>query len=220
VLTDAQATDYVRRYDGVPASILTEGGPLLSRRVFWLAMFDGSADGNLIEDLFDGGDDDPGAFDDEIRDSGRWPVISITDRFRHIIWHGPDLEGGDDYVVLAPGRAISVAAREGHGYGPGLSWPEFHRIATTPQRLLLALPALGDADTPPEAAGLVAQALLTVGNDAPAAAAAAAGQILESTAHWVGDDSLLVCDGEHAVRKPGALPDADLRLVTEALARP
>lgn len=220
MLTDAQASDYVQRYDGVPASILTEGGPLLSRRVFWLMMFDGSADGELIVELFGGEDGDLGALDDEIRASGRWPVLPVGDRFAHIIWHGHDFAGGDDYVVLAPGRAISVAAREGHGYGPGLSWPEFHRIATTPQRLLLALPALGDADTPPEAADLVAQALLTVGNDAPKAAAVAARQILESAAHWVGDDSLLVCDGEHAVRKPGALPDADLRLVTETLARP
>jgi hypothetical protein len=220
VLTDAQASDYVRRYDGVPASILTDGGSLLSRRVFWLLMLDGSADGELIGELFDGGDDDTGALDDEIRDSGRWPVISISERFAHIIWRGHDLEGGDDYVVLTPGRAISVAAREGHGYGPGLSWPEFRRIATTPQRLLLALPAFGDAETPPEAAELVAQALLTVGNDAPAAAAAAARQILESAAHWVGDDRMLICDGEHAVRKPGALPDTDLRLVTAALAQP
>ncbi len=220
MLTDGQATDYVRRYDGVPASVLTDGSALLTRRAFWLAMFDGCADPGPIGELFDG-DEDTNAFDDEVRESGRWPVLPISDRFAQIIWHGHDHEGGDDYVILAPGRAISIAAREGHGYGPGLSWAEFSRLATTPLRLLLALPALGDADAPPEAVELVAEALLTVGNAAAdTAAAAVARQILDSPVHWVGDDDVLVCDGEFAVRKPGGLPDADLRLVTEMLARP
>jgi hypothetical protein len=226
MVTETQAADYVRRYDGVPADVLTDGSMLLERRAFWPAMFDGCADPELIGALFgdgaadrDGGDvGDPLDLDEEIRVSGKWPVIPIGERFARVIWHGPELEGGDDYVVLAPGRAISVAAREGHGYGPGLSWPEFRRIATTPQRVLLALPALGDADAPPEALELVTAALLTVGNNVPAAAAAAARQILDSPVHWVGDERVLVCDGEYAVRKPGGLPDADLRLVTRILA--
>ncbi|BCY10466.1 hypothetical protein [Actinoplanes sp. L3-i22] len=217
MVTETQAADYVRRYDGVPADVLADGTALLERRVFWLAMFDGCADPELIGALF-GDDDDPLDLDEEIRASGTWPVIPIGERFAQIIWHGPELEGGDDYVVLAPGRAISVAAREGHGYGPGLSWGEFRRIATTPRRVLLALPALGDADAPPEAFDLVSAALLSVGNNVPAVAAAAARQILDSPAHWVGDETVLVCDGEYAVRKPGGLPDADLRLVTETLA--
>lgn len=215
MLTEAQATDYVARYDGVAADVLTDGTPLLERRVFWLATFDGCADPELITELFE--DDDVHAFDEEIRASGRWPVIPIGERFARVVWHGPDLEGGDDYVALAPGRAVSVAAREGHGYGPGLSWAEFRRLATTPQRVLLALPALGDADAPPEAVDLVAQALLVAGRTAPVAATAAARQMLDSPAHWVGDDSVLVCDGEYAVRKPGGLSDVDLRLVTQAL---
>jgi hypothetical protein len=218
MLTDEQAADYVRRYDGVPATILTDGAGLLSRRVFWLAMFDGCADPELISELFAGGDDDTGALDEEIRESGRWPVISICDRFAHVIWHGHDFEGGDDYVVLTPGRAISVAAREGHGYGPGLSWPEVERLAITPERLLLALPALGDAGAPPEAVERVAAALLTVGDDAPAAATEVARQILDNPAHWTWDGDVLLCDGEYAVRKKGGLPDADLELVTRTLA--
>jgi hypothetical protein len=218
MLTDEQAADYVRRYDGVPPTVLTDGAGLLSRRVFWLAMFDGCADPELIGELFDGGDDDTNALDEEIRESGRWPVIPVSDRFAHVIWHGPDFEGGDDCVVLAPGRAISVAAREGHGYGPGLSWPEFDRLATTPERLLLALPALGDAAAPPEAVERIAAALLTVGNDAPAAATEIARQILDNTAGWSWDGDLLLCDGEYAVRKKGGLADDDLLLVTRVLA--
>ncbi|GLW31088.1 hypothetical protein [Actinoplanes regularis] len=220
MLTDGQATDYVRRYDGVPASVLTDGSALLTRSVFWAAMFDGCADPEMIGELFDG-DHDTNAFDDEIRESGGWPVIPISDRFVEIIWHGPDSEGGDDYVVLAPGRAISIAARAGHGYGPGLSWAEFSRLATTPQGLLVALPALGDADAPPSAVEMVAEALLTVGNGAAGAAAAGvARQLLDSPVRWVGDDDVLICDGEFAVRKPGGLSDAELRLVTGMLARP
>jgi hypothetical protein len=212
MLTEAQETDYVSRYDGVTAEVLTDGSWLPERRAFWRMTFDGCAGPDVIADLFGDGD----ALDEEIRASGRWPVIAIGDRFAQIIWHGHDLEG-DDYVALAPGRAVSVAARQGHGYGPGLSWAEFRRLATTPQRALLALPALGDADTPPAAVGLITEALVTVGDAAPVAAAEAARQMLASPVHWVGDRSVLVCDGEFAVRKPGGLPDADLRLVTGAL---
>ncbi|WP_436533990.1 hypothetical protein [Actinoplanes sp. HUAS TT8] len=216
MLTEAQATDYVSRYDDVAADVLTDGVPLLERPVFWQATFDGCADPELIAELF--GDDPVQPLDEEIRASERWPVIPIGDHFVQIIWHGYDMEGGDEYVVLTPGRAITVAAREGHGYGPGLSWPEFRRLATTPQRVLLALPALGDADAPPEAVDVVAQALLTVGNTAPLAATEAARQLLAGPVRWVGDETLLVCDGDYAVRKPGGLPDLDLRLVTQALA--
>ncbi|WIM93220.1 hypothetical protein ACTOB_005192 [Actinoplanes oblitus] len=220
MLTDEQAADYVRRYDGVPATILTDGTDLVRRRVFWLAMFDGCAESELIAELFGGEDDDIAALDDELRAAERWPVIPISDRFVQVIWHGHDFEGGDDYVVLTPGRAISVAAREGHGYGPGLSWAEFDRIGTTPERLLLALPAFGDADAPPEAAERVAAAFLAVGGGASAAASEAARQILDNPARWSPDGDVLVCDGEYAVRKRGGLPDDDLRLVTAALAAP
>ncbi|MFI1991913.1 hypothetical protein [Actinoplanes sp. NPDC020271] len=215
MLTEAQAIDYVGRYDGVTAEVLTDGSWLLDRHDFWAATFDGCAEPDLIAALFP--DADVHALDEEIRASGHWPVIPIGDRFAQIIWHGHDLEGGDDYVVLVPGRAISVAAREGHGYGPGLCWAEFRRLATTPRRVLLALPALGDTGTPPEAVDLVAEALLTVGDADPGAAAEAARRMLASPVRWVGDDSVLVCDGEYAVRKPGGLPDADLRLVTAGL---
>ncbi|GIF02565.1 hypothetical protein [Actinoplanes siamensis] len=218
MLTDAQATDYVRRHDGVPAKTLSDGSALLEHRAFWAAMFDGAAAPELITELFDGAGDDTTALHEQIRSSAHWPVIPISDRFTRISWYGPNLEGGDDYVVLAPGRAVPIAARQGRGYGPGLSWPELTRIATTPRRLLLALPALGDADAPPEAVDQVTEALLTVGGDARPAAREVARQMLESPVCWVGDDDMLVCDGEFAVRTPGALPDADLRLVTQALA--
>ncbi|BCJ39564.1 hypothetical protein GCM10010168_92570 [Actinoplanes ianthinogenes] len=216
MLTEEQAADYVRRYDGVAATILTDGAGLVRRRVFWLAMFDGCAEPELILELFEG--EDLAALDEEIRASGRWPVIPIGERFAQVVWHGHEFEGGTDYVVLTPGRAISVAAREGHGYGPGLSWAEFDRLATTPERLLLALPALGDADAPPEAVERVAAALITVGRDAPAAATEAARQILDNPARWSLDGDILLCDGAYTVRKRGGLPDADLRAVTAALA--
>ncbi|GAA4608632.1 hypothetical protein BJY16_006939 [Actinoplanes octamycinicus] len=218
MLTDEQAADYVRRYDGVSATILTDGSGLVARRVFWLTMFDGCAESELIGELFGGEDEDIAGFSDELRAAERWPVIPIGERFAQVIWHGHDFEGGDDYVVLTPGRAISVAAREGHGYGPGLSWAEFDRLATTPERLLLALPAFGDADAPPEAADRIAAAFTAVGKDAPAAATEAARQILDNPARWTTDEDVLVCDGDYAVRKRGGLPDADLRLVTATLA--
>jgi hypothetical protein len=225
-----QAFDYVRRYDQVAPDVLADGAWLLHRRAFWLSLVDGFADPDLVGALFDGDDDDVWKLDEQIRASGRWPALRFDVQgsdFAMVCWYGQDDEGGYDFLVLpaGSGRCISVAAVEGHGYGPGLSWPEAERLVErgqlgiAAQRLLLLLPALGDADTPTSAVGLVADALLTVGNSTCSRTVAlqAAQQLLESEAQWVTQDGVLLCNDDHAVRRPGGLPSSDLFEVTRAL---
>ncbi|MFC7529637.1 hypothetical protein [Actinoplanes sp. GCM10030250] len=227
MLNHDQATDYVRRYHGVPPEILTDGTWLLTRRAFWLSLVDGAAEPDLVGELFDGEDDDLEAFDDEVRKSGTWPVLNLGP-LAFVSWHGSDFEGGYDYVVLPEntGRCLSIASMEGHGHGPGLSWPEARRLVdhgtlgTPGQRLLLILPALGDAAVPDEAIPQVAAALLAAGNPGcdPAVADHAARQLLADEAGWTWQGETLTCDFEYSVRNPNGLSPADLLLVTRTLA--
>jgi hypothetical protein len=225
-----QALDYVRRYDGVAPEVIADGSWLLARPAFWLSLLDGYADPDLLDTLFEGTGADPEALHEEVTASGRWPVLRLGAEpadLAMVYWHGPDDEGGYDYVVLPEGgRCISVAAQEGHGHGPGLSWPEAWRLAergtlgTAAQRLFLMLPALGDADVPKEAVDTVAAALREVVNPAcdGSVARELAEELLEDPARWSRQGEALVCDDEHSVRAPGGLPSEDLLLVSRALA--
>ncbi|MFE5587893.1 hypothetical protein [Kitasatospora sp. NPDC056531] len=82
-----------------------------------------------------------------------------------------------DFFVHHPdwGRLGFLGQHGPHGSGPGLSWRELTALARSAgehdpaglcdeaRRLLLLLPVLGDADTPPEAQRAVAEALVAVG---------------------------------------------------------
>ncbi|GAA2601435.1 hypothetical protein GCM10010435_96040 [Winogradskya consettensis] len=225
MLDRAQAEDYVRRYDGVSADVLSDGSRLLGERAFWCSLVDGNVDGELVEALF--GDEDSPALYELMQESGQWPVLRLSPGYAVIIWFGYDDEGGEDHVVLTgDGRCVSVAAREGHGYGPGLSWREAERLVewgmlgTKEQRLLLMLTALGDVDAHQALGPRVVEALLSVavpGCD-PAVAGEAARQLLESDVRWsTQDDGALVCDEKYSPRstgKPGLVE------ITKVLATP
>ncbi|MGW2250071.1 hypothetical protein ACWCXH_07715 [Kitasatospora sp. NPDC001660] len=94
----------------------------------------------------------------------------------YVAWQNWEDESTVDYFVhhAAWGRLGFLAQDGPHGSGPGLSWRELVKLAGSPQdgadgladpahRLLALLPALGDADTPGEAQGIVAKALARVG---------------------------------------------------------
>ncbi|WP_305783587.1 hypothetical protein [Symbioplanes lichenis] len=142
-----------------------------------------------------------------------------------VAWHGHGTEGYDFVVLPGGGRCISVAGVEGHFSGPGLSWPELQRLVargtlgTAAQRLLLFLPATGDANLPPDAVTDVARALLSVGNTTCGydIAREAAEQLLAGGPRWTTEGEARVCDGDHAVRRAGGLPEDDLLAVTRAL---
>ncbi|MEU8513537.1 hypothetical protein AB0C76_18390 [Kitasatospora sp. NPDC048722] len=100
----------------------------------------------------------------------------------YVVWQNWEDESTVDYLVHHPawGRLGFLAQDGPHGSGPGLSWPELVKLAGSAQdgadgladparRLLLLLPALGDADTPAGARGVVADALADVGFPAEAA---------------------------------------------------
>ncbi|MBO3740137.1 hypothetical protein [Actinoplanes flavus] len=219
-----QSRDYVSRYDGVDSSVLTDGSWLLDQPGFWMSLVDGFTGADLWPDL----DvlDDITVLYERIRESGTWPVLQVTDHLAVIVWHGYDDEGGIDYVILPPGtgRCLSIAAVEGHGHGPGLSWPEamravdHGRLGTPAQRLLLLLPAVGDADTPPAAIDLVVSALREL--VAPEAESGdlhqAAEEMLDSDVTWSTGDTA-TCEADHAPRGTGGLPPAELALITRAL---
>jgi hypothetical protein len=119
-----------------------------------------------------------------------WPAYRIPMAGGHLLWivHSnlPD-NPGTSYLITHPdwrghGHLTSI---EGHFSGPGLSWPELVAVADSAPadaegirdpdlRLLLLLPAFGDADVPvEEAVERIAGALTAVGVSGDAAAEAA-----------------------------------------------
>ncbi|KUO11099.1 hypothetical protein [Streptomyces sp. DSM 15324] len=124
-----------------------------------------------------------------------WPAYRIPLPHGRTLWvvhrNAPD-DSGTDYLLTGPGlhRERELAAIEGHFRGPGLSWPDLVALAHAApadtdgirdpdRRLLLLLPAYGDADTPvEEALERITAALIAVGV-APQAAPAAAGRFLD-----------------------------------------
>jgi hypothetical protein len=81
-------------------------------------------------------------------------------------------DAGWDYLLQPEGTdtVITLAALEGHFQGPALSWRDLVVVASQPdrtrsgaERLLLLLPAMGDANLPDEAEQLIAASLTAVG---------------------------------------------------------
>jgi hypothetical protein len=233
VLHHNEAVDFLRRYDGVRPEILADGTWLLERRTFWASLMYGLAEEDLLDALFGSGEeawltDQIDNLHEEIEQSGKWPVLRLGTRasdFAIVAWHGHGTEGYDFVVLPGGDRCISVASVEGGFYGPGLYWPEAERLierghlGSTAQRLLLLLRALGDADTPTDVVGQAAKALLAVGNATCSyeIAVEAAQQLLKDETRWTMHGEVLLCDGRHAVRRPGGLPPEDLLKLTRAL---
>ncbi|MGW3044830.1 hypothetical protein ACWC9T_33405 [Kitasatospora sp. NPDC001159] len=145
-----------------------------------------------------------------------------------------------DFFVHHPdwGRLGFLGQYGPHGSGPGLCWPELTALAQSvgvhdpeglgdpARRLLLLLPALGDADTPPEAQRTVAEALVAVGLRADAAGELAARLVdepeLEHQPRWsvTADSPIPVCSSDYSPRQiPLALgiTEEQARVLAEAL---
>lgn len=145
----------------------------------------------------------------------------------------PD-DPGTDYLITHPDwdRDVPLASLEGHFSGPGLSWPELIAVADSAParaagvrdpalRLLLLLPAFGDADVPvAEAVSRISGALTAVG--VPESAAPEVAERLLDHPFWdgptwatqggsplsggtTGPSPLAVCDGRYS---PRILPPA------------
>lgn len=178
-----------------------------------------------------------------------WPAytIPLASGCRiHVVYRTVQDEAAIDYLVYDPewGRAALIARDDGHFMGPGLSWPDLVAAAdnglpggttTDPHaRLLLLLPAFGDADIPQQDAVVRLAAALrarvsTFDAQPPSAAAAAAAaaamletQGLTGPVRWARTaDGVRVNDGTYALRNPTsafALPGDHLVRVGAALA--
>ncbi|GGX10399.1 hypothetical protein [Streptomyces lomondensis] len=121
-----------------------------------------------------------------------WPAYRIPLPGGAVLWivhrNFPD-DAGTDFLLTRPDRpeVVSLARLDGHFGGPGLSWPDLLAVAGSAPaeaegvrdpdlRLLLLLPAFGDADTPvEESVERTAAALGAVGVPADAAPGVAEG---------------------------------------------
>ncbi|MEU4173402.1 hypothetical protein AB0F46_42125 [Streptomyces sp. NPDC026665] len=224
-------------YDGGPRAYLPE---LLDEPLFWLGHLHSCVQSEEAEELLFGADYDA-AEDFHRQLSGRavWPTftIPVTAGRLHIVYRNDEEDPGTDYLLHHPDwdRAELLAQDDGHFMGPGLSWPELTAAAdngstggstTDPDsRLLLLLPAFGDAAVPTAAAGRLVAALrarTAVADPEELAAALLEGQGPCGPTHWTEDgDGRRVNDGSYSFRNPAngfALPAGRLVQVTTALA--
>ncbi|MCZ7423846.1 hypothetical protein O7605_30505 [Verrucosispora sp. WMMA2121] len=175
---------------------------------------------------------------DRLTDPDEWPVfrISLRDGYEIdlVYWNEPD-DNSTEFVLRRSGQnsKLVLASVGGHEFRPGMSWPELvaaanlsgdpHGIVEPHARLLLLLPAFGDADLPADANGMVAAALRSCG--AGVGAGELAAYMLrqpERWPRWRSDvNGALVCDGRHSRRNPAgpaAHSPADLLEISTALA--
>lgn len=181
-------------------------------------------------------DVDPGDLDvfvTEFLRRDRWPVFSLPlagGTSAYVVSRNFEGDEGVDYLLTSPGSeaATTRAALEGHFRGPGLSWAEVVAAAGQPdadrgpaERLLLLLPAVGDADLPGDAVDVVAAAVASVG--ATGHVQDVASELLTASKRywdacpWADVDGVSVCLGAHSLRHPGARPMPELRMIAAAL---
>ncbi|MFE9806874.1 hypothetical protein [Streptomyces sp. NPDC005548] len=170
---------------------------------FWPAYYGPTWDAFADEpELFgaDGADVDAAA-DALYGPADPWPAYRLPLEGGHVLWivhsNHPD-DSSTDYLITHPAwsRPGRLASIEGHFSGPGLSWTELSAVAGSAPpgaegvldpdtRLLLLLPAFGDADAPPEAAVRRITDALTSAGMAADEARAAAGRFLDHP-YWDG----------------------------------
>ncbi|MBN6057910.1 hypothetical protein JYK22_38675, partial [Nonomuraea sp. RK-328] len=208
-------------FEGYP---LNEDSHLLRDPVFWAlhSAQIGAAGLHDIGEAFEVDTADAEELHDRVFDHDRWPVFTVPLRSTgaiHIIYRNLDGDMGLDYVLTHPDwpHDLHLAAVEGCFIGPGLSWPELVTIANQPpmsgngalldasSRLLILLPALGDADLPDNAVPTVAAALSEL-TTSPEPARIAEILLHDNQAYWepaawqqLGNGAI-VCDEPHSRR--------------------
>lgn len=231
------------RITGYEDDPLVNGSAFLTEPAFWAVhtMMVGAGGLNDLESSFGVDVDDAEALCEQLFDHDRWPVFTVplqSGASLHVIYRNLDEDMGLDYVLGHPDWPgdLQLATVEGCFIGPGLSWQELTAIAHQPPatasplavagRLLMLLPALGDADLPDSAVSTLATALAQTTGTQEAQRVA---EILlyETTAywkpaHWRQDtNGAIVCDGPHSRRStnsPHAFTIDQTITVTRALA--
>jgi hypothetical protein len=159
---------------------LVDGNVLLERPGFWPVYL--TYMGGEVYDTsaaFDVPESERSDMERALLDRARWPVLSVRLtsatqrwwRWLRIVNRNMPGDGGLDVLVTSDlgGSAVRIAGL-GEFYGPALCWEELHALADMPdpvltreQRLLLALPFMGDGVVPADARTVVAEALRSVG---------------------------------------------------------
>jgi hypothetical protein len=224
-------------YEDLP---IVDGAPFLDDPLFWptyLAATMAPHNDSLVAAAFDVVIEDCFQYFSRLTDSDAWPAFRLALRDGYeidmVYWNEPG-EYCNVYILRqSESRQLDLATVGGHQLRPGLSWPELvtaanwskgpYGIVDPSARLLLLLPAYGDADMPPEATATVTAALTSCG--AGAGAGDLAAYLLrnpQSWPHWrTHVNGALVCDGRYSRRNPegpaGQSP-AELLEISAALA--
>ncbi|MEU8124325.1 hypothetical protein AB0C21_36920 [Spirillospora sp. NPDC049024] len=224
---------------------LVDGSAFLTEPAFWAVhtMMVGAGGLNDLERSFGLDVDDAEALCEQLFGHDRWPVFAVplqSGAIIHVIYRNLDGDMGMDYMLGHPDWRgdLQLAAVEGCFAGPGLSWPELTAIAHRPagpsapsaltptDRLLLLLPALGDADLPDSAVSTLAAAL-TQATSTQDARRVAEILLYENRAYWAPAhwrqlvNGAIVCDGIHSRRSmnsPHAFTIDQAITITRALA--
>ncbi|MDZ5446055.1 hypothetical protein U2F26_25535 [Micromonospora sp. 4G57] len=219
---------------------LVDGSQFLTDSLFWPTYLSDtmtSHDDSLVTAPFEVDQEDCWNYYERLTDPDAWPVFRLGLREGHeidVVYRNVTGAGSTEFVLCRSGGEykLDLANVGGREFRPGLSWPELMAAADwsgTPYgvvepdaRLLLLLPAFGDADLPAEATAMVTAALTSCG--AGPGARELAEWLLEDPEEWPHwrqqSDGALVCDDRYSRRNPegpAAHSPADLLEISLAL---
>jgi hypothetical protein len=210
------------------ASVLVDATLWWADELFWPAFLGTVGGSPTAPRAFGAEPADVEEYADDLHDPDRWPylTVALAQKHRlHFLFRNYDGDSGWDYLFQPAGsnQPWTLAALEGGFRGPGVSWPELRAAAGEThraERLLMMIPALGDADLPPMAREEVAAAFIAVGGE-PEQAETVAAELLAAASRfwghvrWVDDAGLRVCLGDHSPRRYDQ-PNGHLALMTAA----
>ncbi|MEV0900057.1 hypothetical protein [Actinoplanes sp. NPDC049802] len=213
--------------------MLSKLGPQPDDDLFWPAFLLSFGGSLTAATAFDVDPADVEEYAEQLHHPGSWPFLTVQlarGHRLHLLFRNFEGDSGWDYLLEPAGSdsVITFAALEGGFQGPGLSWRELLVVAaqtdserTQAERLLLLLPAVGDADLPLDAEESVATAFTEVGgrpehrNEVASELLNASGRFWGSPT-WVEYGGRYVCVGLHSPRNGDAPADRHV-LIAEAL---
>lgn len=152
--------------------MLTEAALWLDDRLLLPAFLYSIGGSRTAAVAFDVDPADVEEYTEGLHDPASWPFLTVQLARGHclyILFRNFGDDSGWDYLLQSAGSdsVMTLAALEGCFRRPALSWPELLTAADQPdptrsraKRILLLLPALGDAGRPHDAEELVARPLL------------------------------------------------------------
>ncbi|GAB7045049.1 hypothetical protein [Catenuloplanes indicus] len=159
----------------VDDSVPTDAGSWPADELFWPAFLLSVGGSRTAAVAFDADPADVEAYAEKLHHPDSWPFITLrlASGYRlHVVFRNVGTDAGWDYLLQPAGTdmVVTLAALEGHFRGPAYSWRDLVSVAHQPdptrsaaERLLLLLPAMGDAGLPADAERLIAAAFVAVG---------------------------------------------------------